>query len=210
MLDKARNEQRSLKCFASIIFVAIVIILPNWLLTKPPPQPWTGRPRQLKQDFLCPGDRLHPGDSMKSANGLIQMQFQLDGNLVIYNRNNSCFSDTPKCAIWSSNTNGQVRLNHHKPPWSIHCTPSILYRWNFACPFSPFSVPEAFSWSIPLHSFSFIRIFHNRHREDIADLNFSMIIIWWFIQLLWHMTNLQCGHLTPSKGRFFCWETMAI
>ena len=108
MLDKARTEQRSLKCFAALVFISMIFIVPNWLLAKPPPKPWTGKPRQLQQDYLCIGDRLHSGDSMKSANGLIQMQFQDDGNLVIYNRNNSCFTNTPKCAIWASNTNGQV------------------------------------------------------------------------------------------------------
>ena len=109
MLDKARNEQKSLKCFAAIVFIAMIFILPNWLLAKPAPKPWNGKPIQLQHDYMCLGDRLHPGDSMKSANGLIQMIFQDDGNLVIYNRNNSCFTNTPKCAIWASNTNGQVR-----------------------------------------------------------------------------------------------------
>ena len=108
MLDRAKNEMKSLKCFAALTFIGICIFAPSFLFSKPAPKPWTKPPREWNTDFLCVGDRMHPGDKMHSQNKLFELYFQDDGNLVIYNRNNSCTSNTPKCAIWASNTNGQA------------------------------------------------------------------------------------------------------
>jgi predicted heme/steroid binding protein len=55
---------------------------------------------------MQPGEVLHLGNSLTSANGTYLWVFQQDGNLVLYKR----YPSHPTRALWSSNTHG-------KPAW---------------------------------------------------------------------------------------------
>ncbi len=54
-------------------------------------------------DDMRPGEVLHPGNAIQSANGTYFWILQTDGNLVLYKR----YASHPDRALWSSNTHGR-------------------------------------------------------------------------------------------------------
>lgn len=69
------------------------------IITASGTQLWSSNTAQSR-DRLRAGDRLNPGDKLQSSNGLYTLQYQPDGNLVLYSG-----VSTPQ---WSSGTNGQA------------------------------------------------------------------------------------------------------
>lgn len=68
------------------------------IVTEDGRQLWASATREV-HDRLNANDKLKPGDKLESSNGLYQLIYQTDGNLVLYTANGR--------ALWASGTNGR-------------------------------------------------------------------------------------------------------
>lgn len=86
-------------------------------------------------DRMLPGQVLHPGQSIGSTSGGFALDFQADGNLVLYRR----YNDGERKALWASNTAGrpaEVCIMQHDGNLVIY-GPDGEYVWDSATDGNP-------------------------------------------------------------------------